>query len=331
MEEGQRFVELYRSGERRQAKWNEVGWLEDRTDIQQRHIDRVLQQVDVETIRRRQFRVLVDANHGAGGPLMVNLLERLGCGVHGVGLNPDGLFAHEPEPTEENLRGVAPSVAKEGCALGLALDPDSDRLALIDEKGHYIGEELTLALALRYRLAQQRGPVVVNMSTSRLAEDLAQRFGCAFARSAVGEANVVQRMMGLKAVLGGEGNGGVIDPRVGWVRDPYIGTAMVLALLAETGRSLSNLVAELPTYSIVKDKFKVDGTRLPLVYEALRKQWSNVPTNTEDGLRLDWQDRWVHIRPSNTEPVVRIIAEAPSASLAQALIRETANVMSSVL
>jgi phosphomannomutase len=226
------------------------------------------------------------------------------------------------EPTVENLRELCPLVRRQGADIGFALDPDSDRLALIDEQGRYVGEELTLALAARFRLGRERGPVVINMSTSRVTEDVAAQFGCPCHRSAVGEANVADRMLEVGAVLGGEGNGGVIDPRVGLVRDPFVGMGYVLNLMAETGRKLSELAAELPTYHIVKDKYSVPPARLPRLFEALAGRWPEAQVNRLDGLRLDWPDRWLHVRPSNTEPIVRVIAEAPRAADAEALCRE---------
>jgi phosphomannomutase len=203
--------------------------------------------------------------------------------------------------------------------MGFVLDPDADRLAIIDETGRYIGEELTLALAVSCRLRQERGPVVINMSTSRVVEDIARNFGVPCYRAAVGEANVVDKMRAVGAVIGGEGNGGVIDARVGWVRDPFIGMGMVLDLLAQTGKSLSAQVAELPAYTIVKDKYEIARERLPQLYAALKKRWPDAQVNEVDGLRLDWPDRWVHIRGSNTEPIVRVIAEAPSRADAKVL------------
>jgi phosphomannomutase len=206
--------------------------------------------------------------------------------------------------------------------VGFALDPDADRLAIIDENGHYLGEELTLALAVSYRLRQDRGPVVINMSTSRVVEDIASQFGVQCHRSAVGEANVVALMNKVGAVIGGEGNGGVIDPRVGWVRDPFIGMAMVLNLLADTGKKLSALAAELPGYTIVKEKYDVSRDSLPAQFAALTKRWPEAKLNRDDGLRLDWPDRWVHLRPSNTEPIVRVIAEARTTAEAERLCKE---------
>ena len=187
----------------------------------------------------------------------------------------------------------------------------ADRLAILDEQGHYIGEELTLALAVLCRLRHDKGPVVINMSSSRVTEDLCQKAGVACHRSAVGEANVVALMRDVGALIGGEGNGGIIDPRVGWVRDPFLGIGLILELLARERRPLSAIVADLPRYAIVKDKYTVARERLPEVQTALEKRFADARPNRIDGLRLDWPDCWIHIRGSNTEPVVRsVIAEA---------------------
>ncbi|MCI0459291.1 MAG: phosphoglucosamine mutase [Gemmataceae bacterium] len=325
--EGAKVKELFDRAVFRRAPWDRLGRLSECTQATAWHRDRVLELVDTRAVRARRLKVFLDANGGAGGPLGVALLEALGCEVIAHGCSADGHFAHEPEPLAENLRAVCPLVARAGAAVGLVLDPDSDRLALIDESGRYIGEELTLALAVLYRLGQQKGPVVVNMSTSRLVEDLARRFGVACQRSAVGEANVVDRMQEVNAVIGGEGNGGVIDPRVGGVRDPFIGMGLILSLLASTGKPLSALVGELPAYHIVKDKYTVDRARLPEVLAALSRRWPEARLNTLDGLRLDWEDRWIHVRPSNTEPIVRVIAEAPQREQAERLCREAGDLL----
>jgi phosphomannomutase len=306
--------------------WSELGRQESSPAIDW-HRDRVLELVDATRIRERRFSVFLDANGGAGGPLGQLLLGALGATVHCQGCEADGRFEHPPEPIAENLREVAPRVADKRAAVGFVLDPDADRLALIDESGRYIGEELTLALAVKFRLAQERGPVVINMSTSRLVEDIAGQFGCLCHRSAVGEANVVEKMRAVKAVIGGEGNGGVIDPRVGGVRDPFIGMGLILNLMAQTGKKLSELVAELPVYHIIKDKYHVASERLPDLYAALQKRWPEAKTNSLDGLRLDWPDRWVHVRPSNTEPIVRVIAEAPQAADAERLCQEVGRLL----
>ncbi len=319
--EGRKIQTLFESGAAASVPWDRLGTAQDYRKAEDDHRERILELVDAPVIQAAELSAVLDANNGAGGPLGRSLLKVLLAETIYHGPNADGAFLHEPEPTEANLREVGPWVQWYGAQVGFALDPDADRLALIDEEGRYIGEELTLALATWFRLGQERGPVVVNMSTSRVVEDVAARFGCPFYRSAVGEANVADRMLEVGAVFGGEGNGGVIDPRVGLVRDPFIGMGLILNLMAETGKKLSELVAELPTYHIVKDKYTVTRERLPELFAALTKRWPEAKADRTDGLRLDWADRWLHVRPSNTEPIVRVIAEAPRAEDARELCR----------
>ncbi len=319
--EGRKIQTLFESGASASVPWDRLGATQDYRKAGDVHRERVLELVDAAAIRAAEFTAFLDANNGAGGLLGSALLDALHVKTVCHGCNGDGAFLHEPEPTEANLREVGPRVRQSGAHVGFALDPDADRLALLDETGRYVGEELTLALAARFLLGRQRGPVVVNMSTSRVVEDVAARFGCPFYRSAVGEANVADKMLEVGAVFGGEGNGGVIDPRVGLVRDPFIGMGLILNLMAETGRKLSELVAELPVYHIVKDKYTVRRERLPELFAALTKRWPEANADRTDGLRLDWADRWLHVRPSNTEPIVRVIAEAPRAEDAKELCR----------
>jgi len=319
---GRKIKSLFESAVLPHAAWDALGTVTERHRADDWHRERVLALVDVVRIRSRQLHTFLDANGGAGGPLGRALLDSFQTCPVCQACHADGYFLHTPEPIEENLRDVCPAVARNGADIGFVLDPDADRLALIDETGHYIGEELTLALAVQFRLRQQPGPVVVNMSTSRVTEDIARKFGCALHRSAVGEANVVETMQTTQAVIGGEGNGGVIDPRVGWVRDPFIGMGLVLNLMADTGKKLSELVAALPAYHIVKEKYGADPARLPDLFSQLERHWPEATPNRLDGLRLDWPDRWIHIRPSNTEPIVRVIAEAPAADTARQLCRE---------
>ena len=319
--EGRNVQTLFETGTAALVPWNKIGGVKDYQKAKDDHRERVLQLVDVAAIQAAEFTVFLDANGGAGGPLGRALLKSLGAEEFVQGPVADGVFLHEPEPTEANLRGIGPQVVHYGAHIGFALDPDADRLALIDENGRYIGEELTLALAARFRLSQERGPVVVNMSTSRVVEDVATRYGCGFYRSAVGEANVADKMLEVGAVFGGEGNGGVIDPRVGLVRDPFIGMGLILNLMAETGKKLSELVAELPRYHIIKDKYTVERERLPELFAALTKRWPEAKADRTDGLRLDWADCWLHVRPSNTEPIVRVIAEAPLEDNAKVMCR----------
>jgi phosphomannomutase len=315
---------MFESGDIARAKWDGIGTLAAPPHVHEEHAKQALDQVSVAGVAACGFAVFLDANGGSGGPLGTKLLRDLGCQVCEHECQPTGLFTHEPEPTPAHLVDVAPWVHRNGCAVGFVLDPDADRLALIDETGTCISEEATLALAVKYRLKHERGPVVVNMSTSRMSEDLAHAAGCAFHRSAVGEANVVALMREAGAVIGGEGNGGVIDPRVGWVRDPFIGMCLILSLMAEEGKPLSELVAGLPRYSMKKAKYEVPREKLPAAYAALEARWPDATRNRIDGLRLDGPDWWLHVRGSNTEPVVRAIAEAPSEDRVNALVAEAA-------
>jgi phosphomannomutase len=326
-DQGKQVQAFYEQGGFVRAAWDRIGSVRVPPDVLDEHTRLVLDQVSAAAIASLRFRAFLDANGGAGGPLGARLLQELGCEVIQHNCEPNGVFVHEPEPTPAHLVDVAPWVKQTGAAVGFVLDPDADRLALIDEEGNCVSEELTLALAVKYRLRQQRGPVVVNMSTSRVIQDLAHQAGCEFFRSAVGEANVVERMRATKAVIGGEGNGGVIDPRVGWVRDPFIGMALILSLMADEGKPLSKLVAELPPYAMLKTKFAVARDQLPVVLAALEAKWPGTTADRLDGLRLDGPDWWLHVRPSNTEPVVRVIAEAPTAERARQLCDEAAGLL----
>jgi phosphomannomutase len=279
-----------------------------------------------DRIRNRKFRVVLDANHGAGAVLGRLLLERLGCDVIPLGETPDGQFAHPPEPTADNLATVFDQVVKHEAAIGFCQDPDADRLAIIDERGRYIGEEKTLALCVDHVLRTgSRGPIVTNCSTSRMSEDLARKYGAPFFRSKVGEANVVDRMLAEKAVLGGEGNGGVIDPRVGLVRDSFVGMALVLDAMAARELPMSALADELPQYAIYKTTIAVAPDYIPAALDVLEQTFDDGKPDRLDGLRLDWPDgAWLLVRPSNTEPIVRAIAEAHTPEAAQDLCDQTA-------
>src|SRR5437016_3638140 len=299
-----------------------------------RHLDSVLglAVVDVEQIRARRFTVALDAVRGAGGAIMPALLERLGCRIVGLNLETDGRFPRAPEPVPENLGELAALVRGSGADIGMAVDPDVDRLALVDETGAPIGEDYTLAFAVRAVLEPGKGEggrgkgntVVCNLSTSLVVEDAARDCGATVVRTPVGEVHVARRIVELRAPIGGEGNGGVMYPALHVGRDAPVAAALVLALLARTGRRVSEWVAAAPRYAIVKAKLE-RGARnaergLDDVYAALRSRFPEASADTQDGLRLAWRDRWLHVRPSNTEPIIRLIAEAPSGAEAEQLI-----------
>jgi len=248
------------------------------------------------------------------------LFERLGCQVTAIGMDADGRFPRPPEPVPENLKDLERLVQSSGADVGFATDPDVDRLALVSDAGRAIGEDFTLALAARLVLRHREGPVVTNLSTSRVVEDVAVAAGRQAILAPVGEVNVAVKMRETKAAIGGEGNGGVILPELHLGRDAPLGVALILQLLLEEGRPLSAIVGELPRYVIVKDKLDRPDAPLDSVYEALRGAFPDAAADTQDGLRLSWPDRWVHVRPSGTEPIVRVIAEAPTAERARELI-----------
>jgi phosphomannomutase len=324
------------------ADWAGVGGYSKDHDAIARHLDQVLAlpMVDVAAIRKRRFHVALDCIRGAGGTTIPALLERLGCRVSAINLEADGRFPRPPEPIPENLGELGRLVRESGADLGFAVDPDVDRLAVVNELGEPIGEDYTLAFAVRAVLggrsmgkpvsgdpAPRPAVVVANLSTSLVVEDAATAFGARFVRAPVGEANVARYIRDEKAVIGGEGNGGVILPAVHIGRDAPIGVALILHLLAGSGQSVSQHVAAAPTYKIVKAKGP-RGKDLQPVYRSLAQRFPDASSDTRDGLRLAWSDRWIHVRPSGTEPIVRFIAEAPTEAEAESLVAACRELMS---
>lgn len=316
---GQQLLQLLESGEILWKDWSGIGRLTTIADPSAPHIEKVLKLVDVDAIRKKAFRVVLDCNHGSGATCGPRLLEALGCEVIVLGGIADGRFEHIPEPVEKNLGDLCRAVTDNKAHVGFAQDPDADRLAIVDNTGHYIGEELTLALAADFVLEKRKGPFVVNGSTSRVTADIAAKHGCQFHRSFVGEAHVCAKMRTVHAVLGGEGNGGVIEPAVGYVRDSLVSMAYVLAGMTAKKKMLAKWADSLPFYTIVKDKITCPPEAISAACDALRATFADAEARDGDGLRLDWPDRWVQVRGSNTEPIVRIIAEAPQTKDAVAL------------
>jgi len=306
--------------------WDDLGTLRRDAVAIDRHLDAILDlpMLDVARIRARRFRVALDCVRGAGGTIMPTLLERLGCAMDGIHLETDGRFPREPEPIPEHLGDLGDLVRRAGADLGFAVDPDVDRLALVDDQGNPIGEDYTLALAVRAVLSRRpagapMATVVANLSTSRVVEDAALAFGARFLRAPVGEAHVARMLVESGAVIGGEGNGGVILPALHVGRDAPLGVALILQYLADLGTPLAGVIAAAPRYRIVKDKAP-RGADLTVVYQVLEARFPDAETDRRDGLRLAWFDRWVHVRPSGTEPIIRFIAEAPDEAAARALI-----------
>lgn len=287
------------------------------------HVQRILPHVDVERIRSRRLTVVLDSVHGAGGPATALLMQQLGINLIHLYAEPTGHFPHEPEPTAENLTSLCEAVQHHQADLGLAQDPDADRLAIVDRNGVYLGEEYTLALCAEHVLSRTPGPVTANLSTSRMIDDIAARHHAAVHRTPVGEANVADAMRRHHAVVGGEGNGGVIFPPVTFVRDSLTAAAILLDLLTATGQPLTQLVRRIPAYVILKEKLPLPASdALDRLAPRLAERFADHRIDQQDGIRIDTPDAWVHLRPSNTEPILRIIAEAPAPETAEDLIAQ---------
>ncbi len=295
------------------------------------HVERVLATVDPSQIASRRFRIVLDSVNGAGARVGKKLLARLGCEVLAMNEEPTGLFAHNPEPIAANLGDLCRRVKQEKADLGFAQDPDADRLALVDEHGVYIGEEYTLALAAQHVFSKGAGTAAANLSTSRMIDDIAARAGGRVIRTPVGEAHVANAMIQHDCVIGGEGNGGVIDLRVGPIRDSLVGMALILQRMAETGKTVSGLVQDVGGYYMYKDKFAANSQQAKRITELAAEQFADAAANTSDGLRLDFVDGWVHLRTSNTEPVMRVIVEAKDESAAGRYIQAVSEIRRSVL
>lgn len=306
----------------------DIGRIERNDGMDRVHIDRILSLdlLDPAAIAGAGLRAVVDCVNGAGSRIVPALLSELGVETVELHTDVDAPFPHVPEPRPEHLGDLSRAVVEHDASIGFACDPDADRLVLVDASGRVLSEELTLALAADFVLGLTPGPVVANLSTSRLVDDIAARHGVAVHRSKVGEANVTALMKETGAVIGGEGNGGVIFPAVHRGRDAMTGIALVLQLLAGGKRTLADLVAGLPGYEIVKEKRRFDGD-LSSIASTLERMFAGT-VNTLDGIRIDMDDGWIHLRKSNTEPVVRIIAEAKSAAEAARLAGEVARLLS---
>jgi len=295
------------------------------------HIEKVLAVVQAQQIARRKYKTVLDSVNGAGAPVAKKLLAELGCEVTAVNDEPTGLFAHEPEPTAANLGGLCEQVRSAQADVGFAQDPDADRLAIVDENGVYIGEEYTLALAAKYLYRTGGGAAAANLSTSRMIDDVAQAAGGSVIRTPVGEANVAKAMMENDCLIGGEGNGGVIDLRVGPIRDSLVAMALVLQLMAETGQRLSQLVQDIGGYYMHKEKFAADASEAGRIIDLAKEKFAEARINTLDGCRFDFDDGWLHLRTSNTEPVMRIIVEADDEAVARRYLEAVAGIRASVM
>ncbi len=302
--------------------WDKIGKLTIYPDGLANHLKDVLKMkhINLEAIKARKFKVLLDCVNGAGSWVMSDLLKEFGCEVIEINCEKTGIFPRLPEPLPENLTETMEAVKKHKVDLGIVVDPDVDRLVLITDKGEPFSEENTITQAVRFVLSKEKGSAVVNLSTTRAVDDVAKKFGCEVFRSPVGEANVVAKMKETGAIIGGEGSGGVIYPALHYGRDALVGTAIILQHLLEFGGTLSEMKEALPQYIIAKKKIVLGDVNPDDVVAKLTEKYKAAKINTDDGLRIDFDDHWVHFRKSNTEPIIRCIAEAATEDLANKYI-----------
>lgn len=300
-------------------EWDKIGLRTNYSQGIQNHIDAVLkmEHIDPNSIRRRKFKVLADCVNGAGAYVIPELLQEFGCEVIEFNCEKTGIFPRLPEPIPENLTDTLKAVKDAKVDLGIVVDPDVDRLVLITNEGETFGEENTITQVVNFVLSKEKGNTVVNLSTTRGVGDVTHKYGCESFRSPVGEANVVAKMKETNAVIGGEGSGGVIYPALHYGRDALAGIGLILQSLAEFDGTISELKNELPQYSICKKKIDIEDINADAVIELLMKKYKKERIDSQDGLRIDFDDHWVHFRKSNTEPIVRVITEARTDEEAQ--------------
>lgn len=321
--QGKKVIEISESGEFDYRPYDKIGTISEDPDMLDDHIQKILElpYIHKDEITAKNFSVAVDAVNGAGSEALPRLLEKLGVKtVHKLHCTPNGLFPHNPEPLPEHLTEICEFVKQSNVDLGVVTDPDADRLALVDDNGKLFGEEYTQAAAFDFILSKNPGACATNLSSSRVSDDIAREYDQTCYRSAVGEINVVKVMQEQNAVIGGEGNGGVICPDLHYGRDALVGVAMILQLLAEKEMSSSEYRASLPDYFMSKNKIQLDelGKDADEVLEMVEEHFSSLNPNTIDGVKIDFAEGWVHLRKSNTEPIIRIYSEGRSPEAAKA-------------
>jgi phosphomannomutase len=311
------------------AAWDSMGKITKDNSAIQEHIDRILAipYFNLEQIRSRKFKVVLDSVNGAGGLISPYLLEGLGCTVYEINSEATGIFAHTAEPLNENLHQLEEAVTFYKADIGFATDPDVDRLSLVSEQGKCIGEELSVALAELFVLPKKRGDIVVNLSSSMISDDIAELFGVQVHRTKVGEINVGKKMQAIKSPIGGEGNGGIICPDVHYTRDAIAGMALILGLLAEQDKPLSAIVDSLPKYYFAKDKLILDASRMENVMQNIPSFFEGYQLDTQDGIKAIGNKHFIHIRKSGTEPIIRIYVESESIEKSRALCEEAKKII----
>jgi phosphomannomutase len=313
-------LDIYHQGEYTKVVGPEIRSVEKIEGATDLHIKSILDTLGPLPKTQKKLRVVLDSCNGAGSIVGPKLIEALGAEVIPLNITPDGSFPRPAEPLPENLGELCRTVKEHHADVGFAQDMDADRLAIVSDQGEPIGEDYTLVLATLYVLGREKGPVVVNLSTTSAVADVANKFGCPVFLTKIGEVNVTDAMQQHNAVIGGEGNGGVIYPRINFARDSLVGMGLVLHLLAESQKSVSELLETIPRYTVVKEKMACPSHRIPAVLKKVREEFAKFPLDTRDGVKVMQPDGWLLVRGSNTEPIIRVVAEAKTEDRAREMV-----------
>lgn len=324
-EEVEKINKYYEEEETGIATKNNAGLkISDIPNFVKEHVDQICENINLEAIRNKKFRVLADMINASACVIDPYLFEKMGIELVPVNNIPNGKFGHRPEPLRENLLDIEELVKKSNVDVGFVHDPDADRLVIVNEKGVIVSEECSISLAIENVISKNKGKnIVLNLSTSRRGEDIAQKYGSKCYRTKIGEGFVVEGILAHNAIIGGEGNGGIIYPTINTARDSFVGLALILELMAERNKKISELLEEIPEYFIKKEKWPVGGN-LNEMYSKLKLGFKEAKRDEQDGLRLDFPDSsWIHLRPSNTEPIIKLFGEAKTKEEIEALFKET--------
>lgn len=329
--QGEELLDIYHQGEFVKCSNAEMRKIHVDDGAISFHLEKLLNYLDVDAIRARRFKVAIDCCNGAGSLVTPVLLKALGCEVLPVNIEPNGLFPHDPEPIPKNLVQICSLIKSKKADIGFVQDADADRLAIVDENGSPIGEDYTLVLAADYILSKTPGDVVTNLSTTKTLDDVVSKYGCDLIRTKIGEINVVERIISENAIIGGEGNGGVIFPTIHPCRDSFVGIGIVLEYLAKSKGKFSDIVGKLPRYHMIKGKTYCETAKAHIVVRKLQDVDKKAKVTLLDGIKIEHEDYWVHIRPSNTEPIIRIMVEARTKKLAEQVYNQNLKELTSLL
>jgi len=324
--EGDKLIELYRKGDFKLSKT--PGKIFQDNQIKNRYFEEIYRNVEIEKIKKCNFKVVVDVCQGVGALYTKDFLTGLNCNIEILNEKPYGVFFHDPEPKKETLKQLSKYIEEKKVDIGFAQDPDGDRLAIVDEKGNIVGEELVIAICIKNILEKIKTPIVVNLSTSMVVDYIAKIYGVKVYRTKIGEVNVIEKMKKVKALVGGEGNGGVIYPLVHYGRDSFVAMSLILEYMARKEKKLSEIVSEFPSYFMKKEKYEIEVAKIKKIIEKIKKRYKKEKIDFTDGIKIIKKDGWIHIRPSGTEPVLRLVVESVDKKISDKYLDEIRELIS---